>query len=237
MKPKILLLDIETSPATAYIWNMYDTFTPLERLIEPGRVLCVSWKFLDESELHFRSEWTHSRSQMLVDVRNAMNLADAVVTYNGDKFDLPKLNGELVTAFAEPMGPVTSIDLYKVVKKLGYISGKLEFIAPFLEVGRKAKTAGFSLWRDVLAGDAEAREKMERYNKQDVRLLGGLYKRLKPYMTNHPAIRDRADACLNCGSKHLQKRGHRFTKTYKIEKIQCMGCGAWPPIGKRTKVQ
>lgn len=236
-KPKILLLDVETAPGTAYVWSLWDKFIPLERMIEPGRIICAAWKWYGKKDMYFFAEW-QDRNQMMDSLRVAIEEADAVVTYNGDKFDLPRITGELVRDGWEPLGPITSIDLYKQVKKLGYFSSKLAYVAPFLEIGNKTKHAGFDLWRRVLNGDATAQATMERYNKQDVRLLGRLYKYLRPYMANHPHLKVDAkkESCPNCGSTHIQKRGYRRTRTMKIERLNCQTCGAWSS-GAKQRIQ
>jgi hypothetical protein len=235
--PKILLIDIETVPGKAYIWSMWDTGVPLDRLIEPGRMVCAALKWHKKKGITFVSEWTHTTKEMLTIIRDALTEADAVITFNGDKFDLPRLRGEFVKHRIKPAAPVTSIDLYKTVKKLGYQSGKLEFVGPFLDVGAKVKNEGFRLWKGVMAGDPGARKRMEKYNKQDTRLMGGLYERLKPYMTTHPRLHDfeSKHSCSTCGSTHVTSQGHRRTKAFKVERLQCQTCGAWD-TGTRTKI-
>jgi hypothetical protein len=173
-------------------------------------------------------------------IHEALSEADAVVTYNGDKFDLPRLMGEFVAAGLKPPPPIPSIDLYKAVKKLSYQSGKLEFVAPFLDIGSKVKHEGFRLWRAVMDGDPGARVRMEKYNKQDTNLLAKLYKKLRPYMTTHPHIHARGVAghnCPVCGSTKLQRRGYRMTRAFRIERLQCQNetCGAWSS-GVRHKI-
>ena len=241
-KPKILLLDVETVPGKAYIWSPWDKFIPLERLIESGRVVCVSWKWYGKAGVEFRSEWYDGTEAMLNHLSEAMNEADAIITYNGDKFDFVKLAGEFIVNDIEPPAPVTSIDLYKFVKKLGFQSNKLEFVAKYLKIGEKVKHEGFSLWKAVMGDGVTfgeqmlAQDKMEKYNKQDVKLLEGLYKRLRPYMQKHPRIRDKGDVCPNCGSKHLHNRGYTYTRLYKKERRQCQDCGAWN-YGKQEKIK
>jgi hypothetical protein len=239
-KPRILLIDIETLPAVAYIWNMYDDGVPLERLIAPGRMACAAFKWHGEKGITFVAEWHEGgRPAMLTKVRDALDEADAVVTYNGNKFDFLKLRGEFVSFKIRPPAPITSIDLYQTVRKLGFVSGKLEFVAPFLQIGKKVKHEGFKLWRLVMEGDEKARVRMERYNKQDTRLLGGLYNYLKPYIETHPHLHDNnPNSCPVCGSHKVQRRGYRRTRTMRIERLQCQvdGCGAWF-TGKRSKIK
>jgi hypothetical protein len=58
---------------------------------------------------------------------------------------------------------------------------------------------------------------MERYNKQDVRLTEKVYKKLRPFIKNHPHLgTGNSDACPACGSLNVQKRGHAFTRSFEI---------------------
>lgn len=233
-KPKILLLDIETGPGTAYFWNLYDDSIPLDRLITPSRILCASFKWYGEKGETFVSEWNDGQVGMLTALRDAMTEADAVVTYNGDHFDFRWLRGEFVAKRIKPCAPIASIDLYKFVRTCRFDSGKLEYVGPYLEIGRKTKHAGFKLWRDVLAGDEKARRKMEKYNRQDVRLMVGLYKLMSPYMHNHPALH--GPGCSRCGSRHQQHRGTRKTRVMEYDRLECQACGKWDK-GKGRKIK
>lgn len=234
MKPKILLLDIETAPATAYVWSLFDDHVNLDRLITPSRMLCWAAKWY-RGGWHIADE-RGNRMAMLKSLHALLSEADAVVTYNGDKFDLPKINGEFVAAGLDPVPPIPSIDLYKTVKKLGYLSAKLLYVSQYLGIGEKAETGGFKLWADVMAGDEKAWAKMLRYNKQDVALLERLYTKLRPYIKSHPALHmaEGRTVCPACGSAKVQRRGNRRTKAFVIERLHCQGCGAWFD-GKRTK--
>lgn len=233
MTPKILLLDIETAPGTAYVWNLYDENVPLERLITPGRILCWAAKWYRGS-MHTGDE-RGGRKPMLQALHALMTEADAVVTYNGDKFDLPKVNGEFLAAGLPPVQPTPSIDLYRTAKQLGYQSSKLQFVSGHLGIGQKVETGGFKLWADVMKGDAKAWARMLRYNKQDVLLLEKLYINIRPYVKTHPALYIGHGTCKACGSKKLHRRGARHTKAYEIERLHCPSCGSWAD-GARRKV-
>jgi uncharacterized protein YprB with RNaseH-like and TPR domain len=154
--------------------------------------------------------------------------ADAIITYNGDRFDIPKLQGEFLQAGLPPPPPVTSIDVYKAVKKLGLLSNKLAFVGPLLTGDEKLKHEGMELWTRVMAGCPKAQRKMQRYCSQDVRLLERVYERVKPYIPNHPHMgRAKAHECGACGSKNMQSRGYRRTKASRIQNLQCQDCGSW----------
>lgn len=235
-KPKILCLDIETSPAKAYVWKLFDVNISLDQLIVPSAPICVAAKWVGEKDLFFFSDWNDGHDVMIHEIHRLISEADAVLTYNGDSFDIRKLTGEFVIAGLAPPPPITSIDIYKTVKKLGIQSGKLAYVGPFLKLGQKVKNAGFSLWIAVENGNEKAQKEMETYCKGDVILTEKVYEKLKPFIVNHPFLGETGSgACGTCGSHSLQSRGTRRTKAFKIQRIQCTTCGSWRD-GKRMKV-
>jgi hypothetical protein len=219
---KILVLDIEWRPTTALVWNAWKVNVGPEQIVEHGGLLCVGAK------------WLHVG--MLERIHEMMSVADAVITYNGDKFDLPKLHGEFVLNNLPPAPPCTSIDVLKAVKKFGYFMNRLAFIGPFLGIGGKLEHEGFGLWKKVMAGDKDAQRRMSKYCIQDVRMLEKLYLKIRPYIRNHPHMgKAGASECPSCGGKHTHSRGTRRTRAYKIQRLQCQDCGHWFD-GKRSKI-
>lgn len=229
-------MDIETAPAVAYIWRLWDENIGLDQIIAPSRTICFSAKFVGDKKTEFYSEWEHGHDVMIREAHRLISEAEAIITYNGDKFDIPKLMGEFVLAGLEPPPPPTSIDVLKAVKKLGFFSNRLAFIGPALQIGSKVKHEGFRLWKDTLDGDAKARAKMQKYCIQDVVLLEKVYKKIRPFIRNHPHTgKTKGTSCGACGSEKLQSRGYRRTKVMKIQRIQCQSCGGWQD-GKREKL-
>jgi hypothetical protein len=233
---KILLLDIEWKPATAYVWRMWDENISPDQLIDHGGMLCFCAKWSGSKDFLFFSEWEDGREGMAQAALDLLNEADAVVTYNGDRYDLPKILGEILLAGLTPPPPVTSIDVLKTVKKMGFVMNRLAYIGPLLSVGGKVKHEGFNLWKDVMNGKETAKAKMRRYCIQDVRLLEKLYQRVRPFIKNHPHMGATKKECGACGSNHVQSRGYRRTKHYRIQRVQCQSCGSWSE-GVRTKVK
>lgn len=233
--PKILVIDIEWAPATAYVWKMWDENISPTQLIDEGGLLCFGAHWIGSKDYIFYSRWTDGDKVMAQAAYDLLSEASAVVTYNGNKYDLPKLRGHLLLNGLPDSPPPTSIDLLKTIKGLGFVMNRLAYIAPLLNVGKKLKHEGFQLWRSVLEGDEVAQRRMQRYCIQDVKVTAQLYKRIKPFIKDHPHMGEEKGLCGSCGSNHLQRRGYRRTKMFKIERLQCQSCGSWS-TGKRVKV-
>lgn len=224
---KVLILDIEWRPAQAYVWRMWDENIQPDMLIDHGGMLCFCAHWEGTKDFMFFSEWEDGREGMAEAARQLLDEADAVVTYNGDKYDIPKITGEIVLAGLQPPAPVASIDVIKTVKRFGFNMNRLAYIGPLMGVGGKLKHEGFILWKEVMDGNKTAQKKMKRYCIQDVRLLAKLYKRIKPFIKNHPRLDRNPEACPACNSKHTQKRGWRVTRCFQIQRNQCQNCGHW----------
>lgn len=224
---KLLFLDIEWEPATAYVWQMWDVNISPDQLIDNGGMLCFCAHWHGEKQYLFYSKWEHGREGMALAAKELLEQADAVVTYNGDKYDIPKITGEILLAGLSPPPPVTSIDVLKAVKKFGFVMNRLAYIGPLLKVGGKVKHEGFNLWKDVISGSTKAQKKMTKYCIQDVKVLVNLYNRIKPFIRNHPHLGGIKHECGACGSKETQKRGYHYTKSFKTQRLQCTSCGSW----------
>jgi uncharacterized protein YprB with RNaseH-like and TPR domain len=230
--PRILFIDIETKLAEVYSFGIRDQHLTHKQVKTHGGISCVGMKWAGERKVTVLSEWKHGHGEMLRLTREALCSADAVATFNGANFDIPKLTGAFMVAGLKPLPPLTQIDIFKPLRRMGFLSSKLDYIAPLLGLGSKVKHDGLDLWIKVLHGDEKAQNKMERYCAGDVRLTEALYERVKPYIDKHPHLA--GEAC-SCGSTHYQRRGWHKTRAFRTERLQCQGCGAWR-LGKRSKV-
>jgi DNA polymerase elongation subunit (family B) len=229
---KILALDIETAPNTAYVWGLFKENIPLERLIETGRVMCFAYKWIGAEKVHFMSEHKHGHEETIRAAKKVLDSADAVLTFNGERFDLPILNREFLQYKIEPPAPYRSIDLLRVARRrFRFTSNKMDHLATELGIKGKFKHSGFELWVDCMAGKRAAWKEMETYNKQDVEVLIELYHRLLPWIDTHPNhglyIDGDEPVCTNCGSEDVQSRGVQHNKTLSYKRFQCGDCGTW----------
>lgn len=227
-KPKILLLDTETSPNTAFVWRLFKQTIPIGQLIESSFLMCWSAKWLGEEEILFDSFVQSSHAAMLKRLHKLMSEADAVVTYNGESFDIPVVNREFLIAGLPPPIPYKSDDLYRTIRrKFRFVSNKLDYICQQLELGEKRKT-DFKLWVDCMNRDKAAWSKMKEYNLQDVLLLEKLYFRILPWIQSplNRSVLAEAPVCSKCGCDHLIRKGWHITRGNKYRRYQCKGCGA-----------
>lgn len=240
---KTLLIDIETTPNLAHVWGLWDQNVSLNQLIVPTENLCFAAKWLDEPKMFF------GRQRALDGDKEAMNKlahrlldeADAVMHFNGKRFDVPHLNREFVQYGWAPPSPFQQIDLLTAVRKqFKFPSNKLEHVLTALGLQGKVKHEGHELWIKCMAWDEKAWRRMAAYNKRDVRALEDLYYRIRPWIPNHPNVAlyeedsEIGQICPGCGGINLSMQGHRYTSMGKYQRFQCNDCHKWSSSGKRV---
>jgi len=235
---KILLLDIESSPNTAHVWGLWQQNVGIKQIMESSYVLCWAAKWLDDKEIMFDSVHQSTAKTMLKSIHKLISEADAVVHYNGTKFDMPTLNKEFLLHGLNPPAPYKQIDLLRTMRsQFRFPSNKLDYVAQRLGLGSKTEHEGHELWVKCMNGDKDAWKKMEKYNKQDVILLEMVYQRVLPWIKLHPnrnLFSDRP-CCHICGEENLKKRGTAISSTGTYQRYQCGSCGSWSQSTKSTK--
>jgi DNA polymerase elongation subunit (family B) len=227
---KILLLDIETAPNEVYSWGLWDQNIATNQVRETSYILCWAAKWFEKDKVMFDSVHQSTAKRMLGGMHTLLDQADIVVHYNGLKFDIPTLNKEFIQRGFSPPAPYKQVDCLKEVKRMfRFQSNKLDFVSQALDIGAKSEHEGFELWVKCMKGDKDAWKRMEKYNRQDVKLLESLYTKLRPWIEKHPNIGAFEDipACPKCGSEKRQQRGYAVTQLLKYPRYQCMGCGGW----------
>ena len=232
---KTLLLDIETAPNLVYAWGLWKQNINIDHIIESGYTLCAAYKWKGTKGKPAFLRTSSVKGSILDNLRELGSLldeADAVVHYNGKKFDIPVLNKEFLQHSLTRPSPYKQIDLYQAVRRgFRFQSNKLDFVARELGIGCKVHHKGLELWKGCMNDEEKSWKIMEKYNVQDVVLLEDLYDRLLPWIDGHPNCQLYGDigemSCTRCGSRDLYKRGTYKTNVGVYQRFSCNTCGAW----------
>lgn len=242
---KTLLIDIETTPNLAHVWGLWDQNVGLNQLLEATEMLCFAAKWLGEPKMHFGRKWfadengPESKEQMIGLTHRLLDEADAVMHFNGKRFDVPHLNREFAQAGWLPPSPYKQIDLLSAVKsQFKFPSNKLDYVLKAFGLPQKVKHEGHELWIKCMADDPKAWRKMTAYVKRDVRALEDLYYRIQPWVPSHPNVGlyeeepGAVDLCPTCGSRDLKPQGFAYTTLGKYQRHVCGNCGKWSRSSK-----
>lgn len=243
--PKILIIDIETAPILANVWQLWDQNVGLNQIRSDWHLLSFGAKWVGEKKIIYEDQSKvrpiENDKGLLKTVHGLLNTADIVVAHNGKRFDLPKLNARFLTHGFQPPAPYKMVDTLEIAKKtFGFTSNKLEFLSGVLCEKKKLshrKFAGFELWKECLNGNPKAWAEMKKYNVRDVEALEELYLKLRPWQQtgapNFGVFTDCEDpVCPKCGSKHLLKNGYVCLTVGKYQRFKCGDCGAWARSGQ-----
>ena len=232
-KMKILVLDIETSPNLVWAWNnmLWTSPIPHNYIIEESTMLCWAAKWVGKKTTYFR----HMTAQdSLEKLWSLVDQADAVVHFNGTRFDMKYIRTAFLTEGMEsPHFPI-NIDLYHIWKRLFQSpSNKLDYVADKILGKRKLKHKGVGLWFAYMEGEKWAKNQMRQYNIADVALTEEFYEHIKGWIPNHPnhglfVVDQENPICRNCGSDNVKQNGDEFDTTgvFAYKRLKCNECGA-----------
>lgn len=233
--PKILTLDIETSPHVAQVWGLWDQNVGLNQLRECTQVICWAAKWHGRRPVEFRSDHHTGHVEQIQRMHELMSEADIIVGYNHKGFDLKHLNREFVLQGLNPPAPYKVVDLLLETRRnFKFASNKLDHIADQLGFGKKVSHQGMPLWTAcVVDNDPDAWELMKKYNKHDVVLTEAVFDKLRPWLKLPNMIlyekpsESRGHRCTQCASENVTREGYALTTTGKYQRYSCNNCHAW----------
>jgi hypothetical protein len=244
--PKILVFDIETAPCLSYHWGLWQQNIGLNMMVRDWAVISWSAKWVGEDEVMYQDCRSHFDGSALsvhseIDDRNILegvwallDNADIVVTQNGKKFDVKKLNARFLHHGMKPPSSYKHIDTLQIAKRhFAFTSNKLEYMTDkFCTKYKKlthGKFPGFELWKECQLGNSEAWDEMEEYNQYDVLSLEELVFKLAPWSNQMPNLdmyHDEGENVCFCGNHEWEHRGYAYTNLSKFDKFACTSCGA-----------
>ena len=149
--PKILILDIETSPLKAYIWSRWRQNVYLDQTISEWFMLCYAAKWLNSTnvisdKISTEEVLKEDDKRIVKSLWTLLDQADIVIAHNGKYFDIPKINSRFILHNLVPPSPYKVIDTKEVAsKQFGFSSNKLDALATYFGIENKDKT-DFELW-------------------------------------------------------------------------------------------
>ena len=235
--PKILLLDIETSPLEVYAWGIGSKVSLGHYQIKHEWFI-ISWaaKWLLADGV-FGDCVTPKEALSKDDDRICHSLWDCieeahiVVAHNAKSFDVRKINARFIANGLSPPSSYQVVDTLLHSRKIAaFSSHKLDHLTQTFGLSQKDST-DFSLWVRCCNGDKEALDYMYKYNKSDIRALEGLYLYLRPWMSSHPSMGLYCDhvgsVCPHCMSESLDwSINPYYTPAGKFSAFRCKKCGA-----------
>ena len=244
--PKVLVFDIETAPMLAYVWGLFDQNIGLNQIKNDWHVLSWSAKWYENENgdlfgPHNKVMYMDQKGRKNIEddktilkaIWKLLDESDVVITQNGVRFDRKKLNARFLMNGMKPPSSYKHIDTLVIAKsKFALTSNKLEYMTDKLctkfKKQKHKKFAGFELWRECLAGNKEAWDEMERYNKYDVLSLEELAQKLIPWdnSVNFNLYSETEDHVCSCGSTEFKKNGFAYTSTGKFQRHVCLKCGS-----------
>jgi|SRR5579859_2019587 len=230
---RFLTIDIETSPHLVEVWSLRQDYIDPSNIVRPMSVLSFAAKWLDGPKVEFRS----SREGGMVErAWELLNEADAVIHYNGRRFDVPHLNTQFVQAGLVPPASYWQIDLLKEVRKqFNFASNRLSEVVKSLDLGEKMKHDS-KLQSRCVAGEESAWAELRSYNIRDVEITERLYLEVRPWIRGHPnlALASEGAACPRCGSENLRPEGSAYTRASEYGQYRCLDCGSLSRNTRRT---
>jgi hypothetical protein len=237
---KVLILDIETAPIIAYVWDIWDQNIPLNMIKQDWSVLSWSAKWLNEPKSKVmqqdnrKAKNVYDDKELLKGMWDLLNEADVIITQNGKAFDEKKLNARFILNGMKPPTQYKHIDVKRIAtKKFAFTSNKLEYMTDKLNKKyaklKHKKFPGFSLWKACLDGNIEAWKEMAIYNIYDILSLEELYNTMVAWDTTvdlNIYNVDKSVYVCSCGNKtDFLKKGYSYTSTGKFQRSVCNKCG------------
>ena len=230
--PRIGLLDIETLPAEAFVWSLYNVNVSTEQVKSGTGFLSWAGKFLNEPDIY--SDILTSAEAMEKDDERItkscwdfLSKCDVVVGHNLIDFDA-KVARTFFLQYGLPPLKYVMVDTLKIARRnFRFDSNKMAFINRKLGIKEKIENEGFPLWRDCREGDSVALGKMLDYNIGDVLALEDLYYKVRPYISHiNVALYNEIEEqqCPVCGCHSLKKIGFYMTPAGKWDSLRCSNC-------------
>lgn len=204
--------------------------------LDKGFLLCVGYKYLDEGKVEVLTRPLggdpFDDKALAKATYDILSNAEAVITHNGKRFDVPAINTRLLLN-GLPVLPATlrHFDTCETIfKKLKMGASLKNCISEFDLPSEKTALDLKGSLRAVM-GNKKDYNWIVDHCKKDVLATEALYKRLAPMGApgwSMAALKGKKEACPTCGDAgRMQRRGWNVAIKNRSPRFQCQKCGGW----------
>ena len=237
-KAKIVTIDIETAPLLSRTWGLYDQNIGVGQIKEDWFIMAFAAKEYGSSIASV--EYYDQRAASNVENDEALvkklwkilDETDIVLTQNGDKFDIKKINARFAAHGLKPPSSYKRLDTKKIASKyFGFTSNSLEYLCKVLKTkhqkGKHTKFPGMELWNECLAGNEEAWKEMEKYNRLDTICTEEVWVKLRAWDNsyNPNLYTDGETNICVCGENAWVRNGIKRLDSGAFQRYVCKKCG------------
>jgi len=204
--PRIMHLDIETSPIISYTWGRWDQNISMNQVVQDWFIMAFCADI--DGVIHYRdqrdSDPLNNDLDLCKKLHELLSSVEIVYGWNLNKFDLKKINARFFFHKLPPITTYRSIDGLLVLRnKMSLTSNKLDDVAKLLGLEGKLKSNEFpgqELWNECLKRNPAAWDSMRAYNVQDVKILKDVMEFVDPWHSKiNFGVFEHGSKC-SCGS-------------------------------------
>jgi hypothetical protein len=254
--PKILVIDIETTPLISFHWGLWDQNIGLEQNISDWSIFAFAAKWVGSKEVIYMDQRSikttdnilsnaqklNNDKKLVKKIAALLEEADIVLGQNSKGFDTKKINTRIKFHNSRAKSKADRIEIpssYKHIdtmllnkKFFSDTSNKLEYMSKTYNTEYKKldhkEYPGFKMWRAVMEGDKKVWPVVEKYNKFDVLSTEEYWQGIKAWdnSVNFNVYREEEDTVCTCGSRNFKLNGFSYTSVGKYRRYKCKDCGS-----------
>lgn len=115
--PKILIVDLETSPHTVYAWRFWKQNISPKQVLEHTDIMSFAAKWLGDGEIFYEENRNSDDRRVVSRLCELLDEADMAVAHNGVNFDFRQIRARALVNGIKPPSQFKVIDTYKIAKK------------------------------------------------------------------------------------------------------------------------
>jgi hypothetical protein len=233
-----LFWDVESSPNVGTFWESgYKVRIPWQNIIKERAIICIAYKWEKSKKVSILSWDKGDDANLLKEFLEILDQADESVAHNGDRYDMKFFRSRCLKHGLTVPPDQKTVDTYQIARRRFKLNSySLAYIAEYLGISKGKDPMEYTDWQDILFKNSQTKlRKMEKYCKQDVRLLEDVWKKLAPFhnMKTHAGVLNGSEkwSCQGCGSTHVHANKKKWTtKGTLSHEMLCNDCGRYYTI-------